>query len=554
MSGRNPTVASLSADLAQFQATFAALQAEVAALRSENTTLTTDLGTLRTENASLTQNLTTLRTENTTAQAVAAAAAQQLQVAQATANQAAANAAAALAAAQQGQAQPVQAGVGGGVGGGGNVVRFPAMFAATPAMVDHEQIIDYKTKTGVMVYDEGCKALTTPFDMKSNGTVVFITELQAKCVKMGWSTGCQQITHFDNSATPPKRINIIDEYGQIDVPTLLTACKVFCDSAGAQFRERARQNNTMMSECILASLTPAARVRLLPFRSEFEINDVVYAPLLHKKVMAMATIDSVATSKTLRANLRELPAFCASVKGDIEMLHSYFDDNYSQIIARGATVDDPVDILFAAYAAVPCSNFRSYIKRKHDAYTDGTLIISHDELILLANNKFNLLKSEGSWGAKSPDEERIVAMQAELTALKGQFALNPNLKKIAAPGGKKDEKGGQDGKREAKKTRNKKNTSNKKNQKQDEAWKKVAPKDGEPKEKKVKDKTFYWCHHHMAWGVHKPADCRVGQGQGANRPPAEGRNQVAAQAASATVLNPQWAALVANMARNSADE
>ena len=509
MSGRtNPTVASLSADLAQFQATSAALQAEVAALRNENTTLTTDLGTLRTKNTSLTQNLTTLRTENVTAQAVAAAAAQQLQAAQTTANQAAANAAAALAAAQQGQAQPVQ----GGGGGGGNVVRLSAMFAATPAMVDHEQIIDYKTKTGVMVYDEGCKALTTPFDMKSNGTVVFITELQAKCMKMGWSTGRQQITHFDNSATPPKRINIIDEYGQIDVPTPYRL-QVICDSAGAQFRERARQNNTMMSKCILASLTPAARVRLLPFRLEFEINDVVNAPLLHKKVMAMAFIDSVATSKTLRANLRDLPAFCASVKGDIEMLHSYFDDNYSQIIARGATVDDPVDILFAAYAAVPCSNFCSYIKRKHDAYTDGTLIISHDELILLANNKFNLLESKGSWGAKSPDEERIVAMQAELTALKGQFALNTNLKNIAAPGGKKDEKGGQEGKRDAKKTRNKKNTSNKKNQKQDEVWKKVAPKDGEPKEKKVKDKTFYWCHHHMAWGVHKPADCRVGQGR-----------------------------------------
>jgi hypothetical protein len=160
-----PTVASLSADLARFQAMFAAIQAEVAALRGENTTLTTDLGALRTENASLTQNLTTLRTENTTAQAVAAAAAQQLQVTQATANQAAANTAAALAAAQQGQAQPVQAG--GGGGGGGNAVRFPAMFAATPAMVDHEQIIDYKTKTGVMVYDEGCKALTTPFKIET---------------------------------------------------------------------------------------------------------------------------------------------------------------------------------------------------------------------------------------------------------------------------------------------------------------------------------------------------------------------------------------------------
>ncbi len=70
---------------------------------------------------------------------------------------------------------------------------------------------------------------------------------------------------------------------------------------------------------------------------------------------------------------------------------------------------------------VPCNNVRSYIKRKQDAYTDGTLTLMHEELIMLATNKFNLLKQEGTWGAKSIDEDKIVAMQAELTALRGQF-------------------------------------------------------------------------------------------------------------------------------------
>jgi hypothetical protein len=97
------------------------------------------------------------------------------------------------------------------------------------------------------------------------------------------------------------------------------------------------------------------------------MNDVIFAPLLHKKVMQIATIDSVATTKTLRANLRELASYCVSVKGDIELVHTYFDNNHSQIIARGDLVNDPVDILFSAYAAVPCSNFREYIKRKHKA-------------------------------------------------------------------------------------------------------------------------------------------------------------------------------------------
>jgi hypothetical protein len=486
--------AEVQAQLAQFQQLLNNLQAEVNGLRDQNNGLNADIARLQNENQNLAQGAANV--------------------------------------ANVAPPPPVPA----------------TLFAATPAMVNHEQLINYQVKSGVMVYDEGCKALTAPFDMKSNGTVVYITELQAKCIKMGWSTGTQQITHFTNAAGV--LINVIDQYGQIDPTTLLTACEVFCAPTGAQFQARARQNNTMMGECILATLTPAARIRLLPFRSEFEINDVVYAPLLHKKIMQIATIDSVATTKTLRANLRELASFCASVKGDIEQVHTYFDNNHSQIIARGDTVDDPVDILFSAYAAVPCSNFRSYIKRKHEAYTDGTLLINYDELILLATNKYNLLKQDGTWGAKSPDEERIVAMQAELTALKGQLALGPNLKKAATKDGK--EKEPRNDKKDEKK-KNKKDTTNKKNQKKDEQWKKTPPKAGEPKEKKVgpKDRVFHWCHHHMSWGGHKANDCLVGKERAGVD---AGRNSIAAQAASATVINPGWSALLANMQRNMADE
>jgi hypothetical protein len=123
----------------------------------------------------------------------------------------------------------------------------------------------------------------------------------------------------------------------------------------------------------------------------------MYAPLLHKKVMALATIDSVATTKTLCLNLREIPTYCATVKGNIKLLHTYFDNNHSQIIARSASVDDPVDILFSDYAVVPCFKFRTYIKQKQDNYTDGSLKLTHEELIVLATNKYNLLVQEGKW-------------------------------------------------------------------------------------------------------------------------------------------------------------
>ncbi len=52
-----------------------------------------------------------------------------------------------------------------------------------------------------MIYRDSCEALTTTVDMndmKSNDTLIYITELQAKCNRMGWHTGTQQIIKFVN--------------------------------------------------------------------------------------------------------------------------------------------------------------------------------------------------------------------------------------------------------------------------------------------------------------------------------------------------------------------
>ena len=79
---------------------------------------------------------------------------------------------------------------------------------------------------------------------------------------MGWHMSTQKIINFTNIAG--SIINIVHQYGQIDAAMLQAQCKVFCKNTGALFQARARQNNTMMSECIMKTLIPAARVRLLP--------------------------------------------------------------------------------------------------------------------------------------------------------------------------------------------------------------------------------------------------------------------------------------------------
>ncbi len=260
--------------------------------------------------------------------------------------------------------------------------------------------------------------------------------------------------------------------------------------------------------------------------------------------MRLATIDLIATTQTLRDNLQNLGLFAATVNGNIDKTNSEFDQNYSQIIAQGATVNDPIGIIFEAYSVFPCYNFMTYMKRQHDNYLDGKLTITHEALMALAKAKMDYLKLKGKWGAKSPDNEKIVAMAAKITALKGQLKLNPKLSAIAEEGKKKQNKG--DKGEKGKKWKNKKNTSNKKDQKRDETWKQVPPKENEKKEKQVGKYTYNWCKHHMAWTVHKPSDCKLGKKHKNNQK--KDRNKAVIASVATTTISPCYAGLLATLA------
>jgi hypothetical protein len=48
-------------------------------------------------------------------------------------------------------------------------------------MVNHQDLINYSTKVGAVIYDKGCEKITTKFKMKSSGTIVYTTKLRQVC-------------------------------------------------------------------------------------------------------------------------------------------------------------------------------------------------------------------------------------------------------------------------------------------------------------------------------------------------------------------------------------
>jgi len=110
------------------------------------------------------------------------------------------------------------------------------VFAKMPQTLGVDNLIDYSMKRGKDIYNQGCdalddKALTNGFNMTPNETVVFIEALERKADSMGWSKGTKQITKFTNQDGVD--IDIIKNYGQIDMATLKTGCEQFCKAGGA---------------------------------------------------------------------------------------------------------------------------------------------------------------------------------------------------------------------------------------------------------------------------------------------------------------------------------
>jgi hypothetical protein len=75
----------------------------------------------------------------------------------------------------------------------------PVVFADMPQTLNSNDLIDYLTKRGSSIYEQGYKALedkalTNGFGMTPDQTVVFVEALSCCTTTMGWNQGTKQIT------------------------------------------------------------------------------------------------------------------------------------------------------------------------------------------------------------------------------------------------------------------------------------------------------------------------------------------------------------------------
>jgi hypothetical protein len=287
-----------------------------------------------------------------------------------------------------------------------------------------KELINYTTKHGANLYEQGIKALGTPFSMKASQVVIFEKELQDRASMMGWDKDTQNILKFTNK--DGRQISLIAKYSQIDADTLKTGCDPFILTTGINSDKCAAQNNKQMWHCLYNSLTEEAKAMLLTYQKDYELivncEPKVAAPLMYKTIMRLATLNGKATVTTLRANLHELTQYAIKENGNIDRIHTYFNHNYAQLNAHGQSINDVHIILFDTYLqGVPDATFHDYIRRLQDDWMDqtgDTRDATHEDIMKKAKAKFDLLVNSGKWGAKSPDQEKIILLKAQVIELK----------------------------------------------------------------------------------------------------------------------------------------
>jgi hypothetical protein len=141
----------------------------------------------------------------------------------------------------------------------------------------------------------------------------------------------------------------------------------------------------MVVQCIKKYLTVTSLARLEPYQAQYMFEGIKYAPLMYKLIMRLATIDSIATTKTLDANLNNLPSYPASVDSNVKLINSYLIPTTPRSLQGELPSTTPLPSCLTRTS--------QYTSKKQDNYHDGNLGANfmHKNLMAQVTDKFTYL-------------------------------------------------------------------------------------------------------------------------------------------------------------------
>jgi hypothetical protein len=349
-------------------------------------------------------------------------------------------------------------------------------FALSPALASNT-LLNYRSSEGIKIYGKATSPLDSLFDGDSGALRLFLSKVQQRATQFGW-TAILQINQGGQV------LGFIENYGQITINSIKAAAAVH-EAAN----DRNAQNSSQMYTFLITSLTDGLLGKVISQKEHYtSATGFQDGPSLLKTIVTIAHVDTRAQAGYIRQCLARLSIVILTPEYNcnIQKINEYVVVLEEGLAARGEASQDTMMNVQAAYMVCKDADFVRHAKDEYSKWEQGAPM-TLKEYMASALTKYKTLKMKGLWEAPSPEQEQIIALTAAISSLKTKSkprtSKTGDRKTDLANAGKGTRKN--DG---------------------DYAWKDIAPKEGEPKKKVMKGKTYYWCKHHTnpMWALHNP--------------------------------------------------
>ena len=174
-----------------------------------------------------------------------------------------------------------------------------------------------------------------------------------RCLTSGWNHADADILTIP---VGNENRNLIQDYGNITMDQIRNHCQGYVLN-----HTRQAQHQFQLYQCLMASLTDKGRLKIASETDKYSVNNIKCGPLLFKRLMSKAAIDSRATVSHIRENLANLDSYMTKVQSNISLFNSYVKEQITNLAARGEQTQDLLTSLWRAYFVVSDKTFVRYI-------------------------------------------------------------------------------------------------------------------------------------------------------------------------------------------------
>lgn len=268
--------------------------------------------------------------------------------------------------------------------------------------------LDLTTKLGKSLWDEGIKPLQNKFSGYGKDVVRFLADISNRSKKCYW----QEILTFNNK-------DLLTQYGEIPLADIIAERDARNTVRPTTLAEaRPKINASMMFHFLYESIGTYPQKQLSTKLDEIGQD----GPTLLKIVLINTFIGTKASTFTIKEKFYDLNL--KKYRWNVISMNADIREKLADLMAAGSKPDenDTVIMLFRAYQTTTNDEFLRSVGFWKDQWT-ANQITSVEQLMQKAAEKYDELRTMGTWGKKTQDDQ-IVALNAKIEELKNNNKEN----------------------------------------------------------------------------------------------------------------------------------